>query len=120
MALSVVAAAVLLAGTSSTAPMDVATFLAKAERVERRGPFGLLSKDFKRIKREVDGAERELRAEQAAYVARGETPPACVPVKLRLSHAELIRILQAVPDAEKPTTEVKAALRTEMIRRYPC
>jgi hypothetical protein len=117
---AIVAAALVALLAGPAAAMDVATFLDKAEALQRKGPLALLSGDVKLLMGELNGASKALRAERLAAKAAGRTPAYCPPETGRLSSGEILTAFQAIPPAERAGTEVKDALRSLYARRFPC
>jgi len=70
----------ILAALAAAAPltaadaMNVAVFLDKAGALEKRGPLALFSSDYKLLKREVQTASEQLRAERLAAQHAGLLP----------------------------------------------
>jgi len=104
----------------SAQSMPVATFLAKADALQSKGPLALLSSDLGRLKREVGAAGRSLRDERLALIAAGRKPAYCPPAKSSLNSDELLAAMRAIPVDARPRTNVRAALKGLMVRRYPC
>lgn len=117
-AIAAAALVALLAGPA--AAMDVATFLGKAEALQRKGPLALLSGDVKLLMGELSDATKALRTERLAALAAGRVPAYCPPEKIHLSSDEILAGFQAIPAAERPRTPVKDALRSLYAKRFPC
>lgn len=117
-----IALAVLVAAAplAPAAAMDVATFLAKADALERQGVMALLSSDYGLLKAEVQGAADRLRAERAAAVKARRRPPFCPPADVGIDPRELLGHFRAIPAAQRRRTEVQTALRSLIVRKYPC
>ncbi len=115
------AAALLLAAPLGVAQaMDVATFLAKADALEKKGVLALLSSDLKLLKLEVENASAALRAERLAAQKAGRKPAYCPPAGGKFTEKDILAGLRAVPPAQRQRTQVKDALRTYLSRRFPC
>jgi hypothetical protein len=114
----------LLAITPVTAAgaQDVAHFLVRVDRLLARGPFALLSRDFYRLKREVEADGDTLKREYAREKAAGRPTAFCPPStdKPRVSKNEFLAGLRAVPVARRSTTDTKDVLRFILERKYPC
>ena len=108
------------AASGPAAAMDVATFLAKADALERQGVMALLSSDYGLLKAEVQGAADRLRAERAAAVKARRRPPFCPPADVGIDPKELLGHFRAIPAAQRRRTEVQTALRGLIVRKYPC
>lgn len=100
--------------------MPVATFLAKVDALQSKGPLALTSSDLGLLKSEVAAAGKSLREERLAAVAAGRKPAYCPPDKGSMDSDELIAAMRAIPPAERPRTDVRSALKALMISKYPC
>ena len=100
--------------------MDVATFLAKADALQKKGPMALFSGDYRRLKREAEGAGAQLKAENAALVKAGKPTPYCPPKKGSLGSTELLNGFRAIPAADRPRMTVKDGMRTYLAKKWPC
>ena len=119
----------LVAGVLIAAPLsavdaaqDVKHFLVRVDRLLARGPFALLSRDFYRLKREIEADGEMLKAEYAREKAAGRKTAFCPPTadKPRVGKNEYLAALRAVPVAKRSTTSTKDVLRTVLERKYPC
>lgn len=117
---TIVAALIAVVPLSSATAMNVADFLTRADKLEKRGMMALFSSDYKALKAEVQIASGQLRAERLAAVKAGRKPAYCPPEKSALSPKELLDHLRAIPAAQRPRTEVKDGLRSFLVRKYPC
>ena len=119
---------ILLAGALIVAPVtaataqDVAHFLVRVDKLLARGPFALFSRDFYRLKREVEADGDTLKKEFAREKAAGRPLTFCPPRqgKPRVNKNEYLAALRAVPVAKRTTTDTKDVLRTVLERKYPC
>ena len=102
------------------AAMDVATFLAKANRLKAKGPFALISGDFKTLTREVTDASKSLKEERLALQSAGKPTAWCPPQKASMDSNEIMAAMEAIPLAQRRSTDVRTALRGLMIRKFPC
>ena len=100
--------------------MDVATFLVKADAVEKKGMLALMSSDYKLLKREIETQAAALRAERLAAERARRKPAYCPPAKQSLTAREVLTALRTIPVAKRPRIQVKDALRALMARKYPC
>lgn len=114
------AALFVFAPFASAGATDVATFLAKAEVAQRKGPAALLTSDGRALMSELRTATKALKAERMAAEAAGRRPAYCPTGKAALSQKEVLASLQAVPPAERAQVEVKDAMRAGFARKYPC
>jgi hypothetical protein len=100
--------------------MDVATFLAKAEALQKKGMMALMSSDYKLLKSEIEANAKALGAERAAAVSARRKPAFCPPGKVNLTSGEIVSAFQTIPAAQRPRVQVKDALRALFARKYPC
>ncbi len=105
---------------SAAQAMDVATFLTKAEAVEKKGMLAVFSSDYKVLKAEIENASKALRAERHAAQKAGRKPAYCPTGKSGVTVRDILAAMRAVPVAQRPRTQVKDALRTDFARRWPC
>ena len=101
---------------------DVAQFLVRVDRLLARGPLALFSRDFYRLKREIEADGAMLKKEFAREKAAGRATDFCPPAKgkPRVNKQEYLAALRAVPVAERRTTDTKDVLRGVLERKYPC
>ena len=100
--------------------MDLATFLAKADALEKKGMMALFSSDYKALKGEVQGAAGQLRNERLAAQKAGRKAAYCPPQKGGLDSKELLAHFRAIPAQQRPRIQVKDGLRSLLVRKYPC
>lgn len=102
--------------------MDVATFLAKAEKLEKKGALALFSGDLKTLKREVEAAGEAYRARLASERSAGTAQHSCPPPKgkANMKSDDFMAHLRTYPSARRNTLSVKAAFADLMKQRYPC
>ena len=117
-----IAAALVATPIAPASAQDVAHFLVRVDRLLARGPFALLSRDFYRLKREIEADGEALKREFAVAKARGDKTDFCPPAtgKPRVSKNEYLAALRAVPVAKRTTTDTKDVLRGLLERKYPC
>jgi hypothetical protein len=115
-------AAVLLATVPLAAAqaMDVATFLAKADALQKKGMMALMSSDYKLLKNEIVAHSQTLRAERLAAERAHRRPAYCPPAKSGLKSDEILAAFRSIPAAQRPSIDVKDALRALLARKYPC
>lgn len=99
--------------------MPVATFLAKADALEKKGAMALFSSDLKLLKAEIVASGKALRQEAEAARRAGRQPQACLPEKAGTDSKELIAYLRGLPPAQR-SMPIKAAFAGLMARKYPC
>ena len=105
---------------SSAGAMDVATYLAKGQALRAKGPFAVLSSDYKELQAEVITSAASLKTERLTAVRQGRRPSYCPPAKVSLAPEEIFAAMEAVPVAQRARTSVKEALRAAFARKYPC
>jgi hypothetical protein len=115
-------AAVLLAivPIGAAQAMDVATFLAKADALQKKGMLALMSADYKLLKSEIETQAGALRAERLAAERARRKAAYCPPAKQSLTSSEILAAFRTIPAAKRPRIQVKDALRALMARKYPC
>jgi hypothetical protein len=113
-------AGMMLATPATATAMDLATFLAKKNAVMSKGPFGLLSGDYKLLTAEMENSNKALRAERLAARQSGGHPAYCPPQKGKISPLQLFAGLESIPASQRPTMPVKDALRLVYAHYWPC
>ena len=115
-------AAVLMAAAplGAAQAMDVATFLAKADALQKKGMMALMSRDYKTLKNEIVTHSQALRSERLAAERAGRRPAYCPPAKSGLNSDEILAAFRSIPAAQRPGIDVKDALRALLARKYPC
>ena len=112
--------ALVLVPVTALHAMTVSTFLQKADALEKRGVTALFSSDLRLLKREIRSAGESLRAERLAAQRAGRPAAYCPPERQSLNSDELLAHFRAIPDAQRGRMEVRDALRSLMVRKYPC
>ena len=114
--------AMLLAAVPITGlhAMNLAEFLQKADRLEKKGMTAMFSSDFRLLKSEIQTASQALRAERLAAERGGRRGAYCPPAKSDFSTNELLAYFRAVPSAQRARIPVKDALKSFLVRKYPC
>jgi hypothetical protein len=101
--------------------MSVQAFLTKAEALQKKGALALFSSDMKLLKRQMTADALDLRKERLAAEAAGRRGAFCPPPGgIKLSDKDVVAAMQAVPPAQRASTDTKAALRAYFSRRFPC
>ncbi len=114
---------VLLAAAplASAAAMPVSTFLAKADRLQKKGPMAMFSGDLKLLTRQIKADAAQLRAANKAAAAAGRPKAYCTPeAGVKMSNRDVLTAMQAVPAAQRSTTSTRDALRAYFAKRFPC
>lgn len=114
------AALLILVPLGAAQAMDVATFLVKADAMEKKGVLALMSSDYKLLMGEIRTQGAALRAERLAAEKAGRKPAYCPPAKQSLTAKEVLIAFRTIPAAQRPRIQVKDALRALMARKYPC
>ena len=117
---AILALALAAAPLSALQAMNVAEFLQKADRLEKKGMAAMFSSDMRLLKGEIQTASRQLRAERLAAERAGRRGAYCPPAKAGLNSRELLAHFRSVPPAQRGVTQVKDALRSYQARKYPC
>lgn len=101
--------------------MDIATFVAKADALEKKGMMALFSSDYKALKGEIQTAAVQLRSERLA-AQKAKRPTAFCPTgkTAELDAKELLGHFRAIPPAQRQRMQVKDGLRSLFARKYPC
>ncbi len=100
--------------------MDVATFVAKADALEKKGMTALFSSDYNLLKSEVQTAAEQLKAERAAAQKAKRPMAYCPPPKSGLTPKEILSHFRAIAPAQRARIQVKDGLRGLLSRKYPC
>jgi hypothetical protein len=117
----ILAGAMLALAPVAATAMPVSTFLAKADKVQKKGPLAMFSGDLKLLMGQVKTDAAELRAENEAATAAGRPKAYCTaPGGVKMSNREILSAMQAVPPAQRARTSTKDALRAYFARRFPC
>ena len=112
--------ALLVAVPASAQAMDVKTFLTKADALKKKGMMALFSSDFKVLKKEMEVAGGQLRAERLAALKAGRKVSYCPPAKSSLNAKEVLAHFRAIPPAQQKTMQIKDGLRSLLTRKHPC
>ncbi len=121
--LAVTALSVVWATPLAAAPgdMSVATFLQKANRLEKKGPLALLTSDYKLLKREIEGTantyKNKLKRDRAAKRKTESCPPKG---GVSLNSDQLLAHLRSYPVAKRRSTSIRTAFADMMRKRFPC
>ena len=101
--------------------MSVATFLTKADALQRKGMLALMSSDLKLVVNEGKGAAAAYERNHKAAKARGEHHAlGCPPKGTKYGQKDFMADMRAIPAAERGRTSVTQALTRGMARRFPC
>ena len=118
-----IAAGLLLVMTplASAAAMPVSTFLAKAERLERKGALAMFSADLKLLMKQIKADLGEIRSERLAAKAAGRPTAFCPPeAGAKLTDQDILTAMRSVPASQRASTSTRQAMSNLLIRRYPC
>jgi hypothetical protein len=117
----ILAGAMLALAPVAATAMPVSTFLAKADKVQKKGPLAIFSGDLKLLMGQVKTDAAELRAENKAAAAAGRPKAYCTaPGGVKMSNRDILSAMNAVPPAQRARTSTKDALRAYFARRFPC
>jgi hypothetical protein len=115
-----VGAMLALAPVAATA-MPVSTFLAKADKLQKKGPLAMFSGDLKLLMGQIKADAAQLRAENNALAAAGKPKAYCTaPGGVKMSNRDILSAMNSVPPAQRARTSTKDALRAYFARRFPC
>jgi hypothetical protein len=120
-AASVLAALLIALPATAAQAMDVATFLAKIDALEKKGMLAFLSSDYRLVKNESETAIRQITAESRAAKAAHKPPFVCPPGDTAQTDSnEVLAYFRAMPPDRRARTQVKDALLALLARKYPC
>ena len=113
--------AVAPASAANAQNMPLNQFLAKATALEKKGPLALMSSDLGRLKKEIENSAKQLRGERLAAKAAGRPQAFCPPEKGgSMNSNEILRYFRSIPPAQRERMRTKDAMRSLMVRKYPC
>ena len=116
----ILSALLVAAPLTAVQAMNVATFLQKAEALQRKGIGAMFSSDIGLLKGEIKDASAALRVERLAAEHAGRHGAYCPPARFKLGSDEILASFRAVPPAQRERTQVKDALRGLFARKFPC
>jgi len=121
MKFGILAGAMLALAPAAATAMPVSTFLAKADKVQKKGPLAMFSGDLKLLMGQIKTDAAQLRAENKAAEAAGRPKAYCTaPGGVKMSNRDILSAMHAVPPAQRARTSTKDALRAYFARRFPC
>ena len=111
-----------IAAPTAAAPgdMTLATFLAKAAALKKRGALALLSSDFSLLKSEVEASNAAYIASLQADRAATRAPHSCPPQRAGMSSDELLAHFESYPAAQRARITVRQGFFDLMRQRFPC
>lgn len=109
-----------VAPLSSANAMDVATFLARADALQKKGMLALMSSDYKLLMAEIETNALALRNERLGAERARRRAAYCPTARQSLNSDEILASFRTIPAAQRPRTAVKDALRALLARKYPC
>ena len=114
--------ACLFAVTANAGPgdMSVATFLAKAEKLQAKGMMALMSSDIGVLKAEANAAGTRYRSMIKSDAANKRPPHSCPPAKATFNSDDLMKHLKGYSVEERQKTSITTATADLMKKRYPC
>lgn len=118
----ILGALIAITPVTAASAQDVARFMVRVDKLLARGPLALFSRDFYRLKREIEADGAALKKEFASEKAAGRATDFCPPAKgkPRVGKHEYLAALRAVPVAQRTATDTKDVLRTVLETKYPC
>ena len=117
---ALLATMLVLVPVTALQAMTVATFLEKADGLQRRGFTALFSSDYRLLKGEVVTATGQLREERLAAQRAGRRPAYCPPASPSLGSNEILAAFRTIPPAQRGRVDVRDALRSLLAHKYPC
>ncbi|MEA3066051.1 MAG: hypothetical protein QOJ27_2508 [Sphingomonadales bacterium] len=105
---------------SAAGAMDVATFLGKADALQKKGMMALFSSDYKALKAQIEADSQTLRNERLAAERAHRRGAYCPPAKPGLNSNEILAAFRSIPAAQRARIDTKDALRALLARKYPC
>lgn len=112
-------AGVMLCGMAP-GDMSVASFLARADSIERLGPLAIATPEGIRLKGEVVAAGKRYKARIDAERKAGRKTTSCPPESGSLTPDEWLAHLRRYPVAVRKSVSVYSAFDALMKKRYPC
>jgi hypothetical protein len=100
--------------------MSAATFLAKADALQKKGAMALFSDDIGKLKAEATAAGAAYRDRIRADRAAGRTPQSCPPHQGTLNSKQLLAHLRTYSPAQRQQITMKVAIADLMAKTYPC
>ncbi len=95
------------------------TFVTEANRVPLNAT-AMLRADGRRLAGEFRTAFAAVRTEVRSAREAGRTPPACPAGKVEVNPAEMLRFLNAIPQAQRVRMTPTDGVRSWLASRYPC
>lgn len=95
------------------------TFVTEANRVPLNAT-AMLRADGRRLAGEFRTAFATVRTEVRSAREAGRTPPACPAGKVEVNPAEMLRFLNAIPQAQRVRMTPTDGVRAWLASRYPC
>lgn len=109
-----------VAANAAPGDMSVATFLAKAEKLQAKGMMALMSSDIGVLKAEAKAAGTRYRSMLKADAANKRQPHSCPPAKATYNSNDLMKHLTSYTIEERQKTNIATATADMMKKRYPC
>lgn len=101
------------------AAMTLAEFLPKANALQAKGMAAIFSRDLRPVMNEMKAVSAEMRAEAERRRAAGLPKRACPPEGTKIGSDELLKMLNAIPLAQRGLS-VKDGIIRAMAQRFPC
>lgn len=118
---TIILAAIIGLLPASAQAMPAGEFLAKADALRAKGPFALLSGDYRLLKDAWIAASAQLRQDRLAALEAHKPPAYCPSAgKESMDADELIGTIRSMPPALRAKSELKDAMRVLLIRKHPC
>ena len=113
-------AAGLVLTAASPGDMSVATFLQRAEALQRLGPLALAMPETDQLKGEVIAAGKRYQARIEADRKAGRKSASCPPESGTLTPEQWLAHLRSYPAQSRKMISIYSAFDGLMRKRYPC
>jgi hypothetical protein len=102
-------------------PGTAQNFLARAHRLQSKGPFAFFDSDYSRLKAEATAAGKSIGDDRIAAERAGRPILYCSPTaRASLGSFEFIHGLEAIPANELAKMSLKDAMLRVLQNKYPC
>lgn len=109
-----------LAGASAHAQsMNLQEFTTRANRLPRN-PTIFFHRDYRPLRRELEGGLTAVYAEQEAARTAGRAPTTCLPDQITFNPDQMLRELNTIPAVRRGRMTITDGVRELMGRRHPC
>ena len=121
LALSAVAASVLVATPAAAQSMNAQAFYAMAQGLMGKGPFAFFSADYKKLKAEGTASGHAAHYQRMAALKAGQTPRYCPASEVNgMGQMDFLNRLGKIPQAERQRIDMVEATNRILASKYPC